>query len=76
MDKQLDFDDILARNPHLGREAVERAKALQRALREQRERQQKHPAIPGPLGIPRAMIPDDPAADPRVTRMPRTSRAR
>lgn len=75
-DGQLDFDEILARNPHLGREAVEQAKALQRALREQRERQRKPPRIPRPFGIPRARAPDDPEADPRVTRMPRPAKMR
>lgn len=76
MEEQLDFEEILARNPHLGREAVERAKALQRALREIRERQRKYPnAAPRPFGTPpRAMTPDDPTTDPRVTSMPRASK--
>jgi hypothetical protein len=76
MVEQLDFDEILARNPQLGREAVERAKALQRALREQRGRQPKRPGMPKPSGIPRATTPDDPSADPRVHRLPRSAKIR
>ena len=68
---ELDFDEIQARNPHLGREVVERAKALQRALIEQRKRRAHRPSTPGPFGAPRTTSSDDPANDPRVTRLPR-----
>lgn len=74
MAEQVDFDAILARNPHLGREAVERAKALQRALREHRGRRHKRPGMPKPFGAPRATTPEDPSADPRVTRLPRSAK--
>jgi len=68
---EFDFDEIQARNPQLGREAVERAKALQRALIEQRKRRTRRPDMPGPFGAPRSTSSDDPANDPRVTRLPR-----
>ena len=67
---ELDFDEIQARNPQLGREAVERAKALQRALIEHRKRRLHRPSAPGPFGAPRSTSSDDPANDPRVTRLP------
>lgn len=74
MVEELDFDDILARNPHIGREAVERAKAIQRALNEQRKQQPKRRGLLP--GIPRSTSSDDPANDPRVTRLPRSAQVR